>query len=250
MADDDRQRERDQFVRLERDSDPALRDQLVEDNLWLARHCARRFANKGEPLDDLEQVASLALVKAVDRFDPAVGVRFSTFAVPTIMGELRRHFRDRTWGVRVTRRLKELHLELKAASEVLGHELGRPPSVEELADALDKTVEEVLEALEAGASYRASSLSAPSPDGEEQELNLPDAADEIEESATRLAIGDALATLDERDRRIVYLRFYLGLTQAEIAEEVGVSQVHVSRLLRTSLAHLGDQLRGADLVEG
>jgi RNA polymerase sigma-B factor len=193
-------------------------------------------------LADLEQTASLALVKAVDRFDPAVGVRFSTFAVPTIMGELRRHFRDRTGDVRVSRRIKELHLELKTANETLAHDLGRTPSVEELAEALDRTVEEVLEALEAGASYRASSLTMPGAEGEEHEIDLPAGGDGIDLAGTRLEVRDALATLDERDRRIVYLRFYLGLTQAEIAKDVGVSQVHVSRLLRASLAHLGDEL--------
>lgn len=167
MTDDDRQAERDlerqreqeRFLELRRTDDPRLRSDLIEEHLWLARHCARRFADKGEARDELEQVASLALVKAVDRFDPSFGVRFSTFAVPTITGELRRHFRDRTWSVRVTRRLKDLHLQLKAANEVLSHDLGRAPTVDELADALDATVDDVLEALEAGASYRASSLS-------------------------------------------------------------------------------------------
>src|SRR5688572_25383988 len=119
MAEDDREREQLRFTELRRTDDPALRDELIEEHLGLARHCARRFANKGETSDDLEQVASLALVKSVDRFDPSFGVRFSTFAVPTITGELRRHFRDRTWSVRVTRRLKDLHLELKAANELL-----------------------------------------------------------------------------------------------------------------------------------
>ncbi len=191
---DEREAERERFVELRRTNDPSLRQQLVEDHLWLARHATRRFTGRGEPSDDLLQVASLGLVHAVDRFDPEHNVRFSTFAMPTIVGELRRHFRDRTWSMRVSRRLKDLHLELKAASEQLAHDLGRSPTVDELADALDCTPEDVLEAL------------------------------------------------PQRDRRVVYLRFYLGMTQSEIAEEVGVSQVHVSRILRAALAQLGEDL--------
>jgi RNA polymerase sigma-B factor len=245
-ADEDRQVEQERFAELRRSGDRALRDALVEEHLWLARHCARRFADKGEPRDDLEQVASLALVKSVDRFDPSFGVRFSTFAVPTIMGELRRHFRDRTWSVRVTRRLKDLHLELKAANEVLSHDLGRAPSVDELADALDTSVDEVLEALEAGASYRATSLTVGGPDEDDHELDLAVDDEHIGATGTRVALEDAMRTLSERDRRVVYLRFYLGLSQSEIAEQVGVSQVHVSRILRSSLARLGDELEDPD----
>ena len=158
-------------------ADPKLRDRLVEQHLWLARHCARRFSGRGESADDLTQVANLALVKAVDRFDPTFQVRFTTFAVPTIVGELRRHFRDRTWSMRVSRRLKDLHLELKAASEQLAHDLGRSPTVDELADALDCTPEDVLEALEAGAAYRATSLSAGLGTEEGEEI-IPGEADE------------------------------------------------------------------------
>jgi RNA polymerase sigma-B factor len=245
---DEREIEQELFIELRRTSDSALRDRLIEDHLWLARHCARRFSGRGESPDDLLQVANMALVKAVDRFDPTFKVRFATFAVPTIVGELRRHFRDRTWSMRVSRRLKDLHLELKAASEQLSHDLGRSPSVDELADALDCTPEEVLEALEAGAAYRATSLNAGlgAEDGEEIVPGEDD--EELEDTNVRVIVQDALNTLPERERRVVYLRFYLGLTQSEIAEEIGVSQVHVSRILRTTLNQLGDEL-GEDAAE-
>jgi RNA polymerase sigma-B factor len=240
----ERAAEQERFRALRESGDPALRGQIVEDYLWLARHGARRFAGRGESSDDLLQVASLALVKAVDRFDPELNLRFATFAMPTIIGELRRHFRDRTWSMRVSRRLKDLHLELRSASELLTHELGHPPSVAELADALEVTVEEVLEAMEAGATYRSASLDA-GPVGSESTESIVPGEDHAELDATseRVAVQASLANLSQRDRRVVYLRFYLGLTQAEIAEEIGVSQVHVSRILRASLARLGDELQ-------
>jgi RNA polymerase sigma-B factor len=239
---DDREVEHEEFAVLRRTGDGALRDRLVEEHLWLARHCARRFSGRGESADDLLQVANLALVKAVDRFDPSFQVRFTTFAVPTIMGELRRHFRDKTWSMRVSRRLKDLHLELKAASEQLAHDLGRSPTVDELADALDCTPEDVLEALEAGAAYRATSLTAGLGSEEGEEI-VPGAEDpDLEETSVRVMLQEALSALPERERRVIYLRFYLGLTQSEIAEEIGVSQVHVSRILRATLTQLGDEL--------
>jgi RNA polymerase sigma-B factor len=249
MSEDDREREQERFTLLRETDDPALRDALIEEHLWLARHCARRFSDKGEARDDLEQVASLALVKSVDRFDPSFGVRFSTFAVPTITGELRRHFRDRTWSVRVTRRLKELHLELKAANELLSHDLGRAPSVDELAEALDTTVDEVLEALEAGASYRATSLTVAGADDEEHELDLAVDDEQVASAGVRVALEEAMRTLPDRERRVVYLRFYLGLSQSEIAEQIGVSQVHVSRILRASLSQLEEELGSPDLLD-
>jgi RNA polymerase sigma-B factor len=247
----DRHVEQEAFRELRRTNDPALRDRLVEDNLWIARHGARRFARRGESDDDLFQVASLALVKAVDRFDPELGLRFATFAMPTIVGELRRHFRDRTWSMRVSRRLKDLHLELRAASEELTHILGHAPSVAELADELDVTVEEVLEAMEAGASYRSASLDA-SPSGTEgSEVLVPGDEDEgIINAPERVAVQASLASLSQRDRRVIYLRFYLGMTQSEIAEEVGVSQVHVSRIVRAALETLAEELDEGLLEDG
>jgi RNA polymerase sigma-B factor len=240
---EDREIEQERFRALRVSGDPALRDQLIEDYLWIARHGARRFSGRGETSDDLMQVASLALVKAVDRFDPEMNLRFATFAMPTIVGELRRHFRDRTWSMRVSRRLKDLHLELRQVSEVLTHELGHPPSVSELADALEITVEEVLEAMEAGATYRSTSLDA-GPVGSDTNEGLIPGVDheELDATSDRVALHESLNALPQRDRRVVYLRFYLGLTQSEIAEEIGVSQVHVSRILRATLARLGEEL--------
>lgn len=239
----DRHVEQERFRELRRTDDPKLRDQLVEDNLWIARHAARRFSGRGENSDDLLQVASLALVKAVDRFDPEMNLRFATFAMPTIVGELRRHFRDRTWSMRVSRRLKDLHLELRNASEQLTHTLGHPPSVAELADELDVTVEEVLEAMEAGATYRAASLDAGPVGSDTPETTVPGIDDDdLDATPERVAVRESLEGLPQRDRRVVYLRFYLGMTQSEIAEEIGVSQVHVSRILRSALARLGDVL--------
>jgi RNA polymerase sigma-B factor len=245
---DDADSEHEAFKELRRTSDPRLRDRLIEDHLWLARHCARRFSGRGESPDDLTQVANLALVKAVDRFDPTFQVRFTTFAVPTIVGELRRHFRDRTWSMRVSRRLKDLHLELKAVSEQLSHDLGRSPTVDELADALECEPETVLEALEAGAAYRATSLSAGFGSEEGEEIVPGEADEHLEDTSTRVLLQQALSSLPERERRVVYLRFYLGMTQSEIAEKIGVSQVHVSRILRSTLTQLGEEL-GDDMTE-
>lgn len=241
----DREDENERFQELRRTSDPALRDALIEEYLWIARHATRRFAGKGENPDDLFQVASLALVKAVDRFDPDLNLRFATFAMPTIVGELRRHFRDKTWSLRVSRRLQELHLDLRSASERLTHELGEAPSIKRLAEELEITVEEALEALEAGASYSASSLDAGPVSAEPGEPStlVPGVDDEqLQSSPERVAVLQALSNLPARDRRVVYLRFYMGLTQAEIAEEIGVSQVHVSRILRATLSSLGEEL--------
>jgi RNA polymerase sigma-B factor len=239
----DRDEELERFRTLRTTGDSALRDQLIEDHLWVARHAVRRFAHKGEETSDLLQVASMALVKAVDRFDPAQQVRFATYAMPTVVGELRRHFRDKTWSMRVPRRLKELHTYLRTASDDLRHELGRAPTIDELADAVDATPEEVLEALEAGATYKASSLDAPRPDAEETQGIIPAMDDErLDDAPDRVALYAALDALPERDRKIVYLRYYEDLTQSEIAARVGVSQVHVSRILRAALDQLAEQL--------
>jgi RNA polymerase sigma-B factor len=242
----DRETERERFRELRRTGDPRLRDAIIEDHLWLARHGSRRFNGRGENPDDLFQVASFALLNAVDRFDPELGIRFSTYAMPTIVGELRRHFRDRTWALRVSRRLKDLHLELRSAREELTHLLRRGPTVDELADFVDASPDEVLEALEAGASYRVGTISPGplGPDGNEMEepASLGVADEELDASPQRVVLQAALQTLPPRDRRVVYLTYYVGLTQAEVADQVGVSQVHVSRILRACLAKLGDQL--------
>jgi len=228
----------DSFREYRRTGDSALRDQLVEAHRWMAVSSARRFANRGEPLDDLIQVASVGLFKAVERFDPEMGVPFLGFAKPTILGELRRHFRDATWAVRVPRRAKDLHVRLSSTIETLSQRLGRAPTPTELAEDLGVDEDDVLEAIDAGAAYRSSSLdqlveTSPSP-----------AASESASQRTRMEDRDQLARLlehlPERERRIVYLRFYEDMSQQEIADIVGTSQVHVSRLLRSSLGRLRD----------
>jgi RNA polymerase sigma-B factor len=232
------------FAVLRATGDQRVRDELVVQYQWIAQHVARRFADRGEPLDDLLQVARLGLVKAVDRFDPEVGTPFAGFAMPTVLGEVRRYFRDATWAVRVPRRAKELSLEATKAVAALSQELGRAPRVDELAERMSVSEELVLEALDAAAAYRASSLSPPSfrddddgnPVDDGPMMRDDDAA--LELAPDRLSLQAALATLPERERKIVYLRFYEGLTQSEIAEQVGTSQVHVSRLLRSSLEKL------------
>ena len=235
------------FRRWRATGDRTLRNDLIEEHRWVAIHCARRFSHRGEPLDDLIQVGQLGLLKAVERFDPDVGVSFASYAIPTVMGELRRHFRDATWALKVPRRVKDLHVDLGNAVDFLSGERGRPPTPAELADHLGVRVEDVLEALEAGGAYRAAPLVAPSDDDDSRRESLALRDDDMVLAGAddRMLVRQLLATLPERERTIVELRFYAGLSQSEIAERVGVSQVHVSRLLRTSLAELqraaGDQ---------
>ena len=221
--------------------DPRLRDQLIESNLRLATYLARRFANKGEALDDLEQVASLALVKAVDRFDPSREVTFSTFATRTIVGELKRHFRDRAWSMRPPRRLQELCIELNRQVESLSHDLGRAPTVRELGAALDATPDEVIQAMAAAQSYRLSSLDVPVGDGESLAVTLGGHDESFDGAEQRAELVPLMRELPERQRLILHLRFTEDLTQAEIAERVGLSQMHVSRLLRAALTSLRER---------
>jgi RNA polymerase sigma-B factor len=218
--------------------DERLRDELVEAHLGLAFQLARRFSNRGETYDDLAQVASIALIKAVDRFDPERGVEFSTFATRTVIGELKRHFRDKGWAIRAPRRIQELYLELGHVIESLSQELGRPPTVAEMADAVDSSEEAVLEALEAGQSYRTSSIDAP----DRQEGTIGDRLGDVDSGFTgtedRMVLAISLARLPERERAILNLRFIEGMTQSEIAARIGISQMHVSRLLTECLAKL------------
>jgi RNA polymerase sigma-B factor len=220
------------FAEFRRTGDRRLRDDLVESNVGLARSLAGRFAHRGEDRDELEQVALVGLLKAVERFEPDRGVQFSTFAVPTIVGELKRHFRDKGWAVRVPRRVQELYLEISATVSRLSQEVGRSPTPAEVAARVDVPVETVLEALEAGDLYHLASLDEPSENGYTREPAAPDEFGSLEE---RLVVEELLATLPARDRLVIELRFFDGLTQSEIAERVGISQMHVSRLLTRSL---------------
>jgi len=218
--------------------DERLRRELVEAHLGLAHQLARRFANRGESDDDLVQVASVALVKSVDRFDPERGVEFSTFATRTVIGELKRHFRDKGWAIRAPRRIQELYLELGHVTESLSQELGRPPTVSEMADATGVSEEAVLEALEAGQSYRASSIDAPDRSDRAIASRLGALDIGYDGAEDRMLLVRALSRLPERERAIVNLRFVEGLTQSESASQIGLSQMHVSRLLSASLAKL------------
>jgi RNA polymerase sigma-B factor len=220
---------------------PELRDQLIEAHLGLAEYLARRFANRGEPLDDLVQVASLGLVKAVERFDPGRGLEFTTFATPTIVGELKRHFRDKGWAVRVPRRVQELHLRVTGVIDDLQLELGRSPTVAEIAVRSGTSQDEVIEAVDAGSAYRSASLDAGRGDDDESPGligQLGELDPGLARAESRAGLNPLLAQLPEREQIMLFLRFYEGKTQSEIAQRLGISQMHVSRLLSRSLERL------------
>jgi RNA polymerase sigma-B factor len=226
-----------------------LRNRTIEAWLPLARHLANRFHGRGEPIDDLVQIGTIGLIKAIDRFDPEYGNDFAAYAVPTIVGEIKRHFRDRTWDVRVPRRLQELKLDIGEATSTLAQRLGRSPTVADIATYLKRGEDEVLEGMEATRAYSAVSLST-LVGSEEDGTELGDlfgAEDhELVLAEFRAALGPALDSLDEREQRIVMLRFFGGLTQTQIAEQVGISQMHVSRLLARSLRTLRCRLTDED----
>jgi RNA polymerase sigma-B factor len=219
----------------------SARDDLVALHLPLVEHLARRFAGRGEPLDDLVQVGTIGLIKSVDRFDLERGVEFSTYATPTVVGEIKRHFRDKGWAVRVPRRLQELRLSLGAATEDLSHSLGRAPTVAELAARLSLSQEEVLEGLESANAYSTVSLDSgtETDDGPAAMLETMGVEDDALEGVEyRESLRPLLAQLAPRERQILMLRFSRNMTQSQIAAEVGISQMHVSRLLGRTLAQL------------
>jgi len=222
------------------------RDRIVERCLPLADHIARRFDGRGEPRDDLVQVARVGLVNAVIRFDVTAGSDFVSFAVPTVMGEVRRHFRDNSWSVKVPRRLKELHLRLGAATAELSQRLGRAPTASELAAELEMDRDEVIEGLVAGSSYNTLSIDSGG-SGSEHAPSITDSLGDMDASLDQIenreALRPLLESLPERERTVLVLRFFESLTQTQIAERVGISQMHVSRLLAKSLARLRDQLQ-------
>jgi len=227
--------------------DVAARDRLIEDFMPLISSLARRYAGRGEQLEDLQQVASLGLVKAIERFDLDRDVELVTYVFPTVVGELKRHFRDRVWSVTVPRRLKELHQLLSRLLEELTARQGRSPTIPELAEAAGVTEEEVVEALEAGRAYSARSLtSSPDSSDEGSDVELIDLLEDeetgYEAAENRDLLASGLKALDERERRIVQLRFVDGLTQSQIAAEIGVSQMHISRLIRRALEKLGREI--------
>ncbi|MFJ9665710.1 RNA polymerase sigma factor SigF [Streptomyces sp. NPDC101219] len=221
-----------------------LRNRLVRMHLPLVEHLARRFRNRGEPLDDLTQVATIGLIKSVDRFDPDRGVEFSTYATPTVVGEIKRHFRDKGWAVRVPRRLQELRLALTTATAELSQQHGRSPTVHELAEKLAISEEEVLEGLESANAYSTLSLDVPDTDDESPAVaDTLGAEDEALEGVEyRESLKPLLEDLPPREKRILLLRFFGNMTQSQIAQEVGISQMHVSRLLARTLAQLREKL--------
>jgi RNA polymerase sigma-B factor len=221
--------------------DRTARDALVERFLPLARQLARRYQRGGEPLDDLVQVASLGLLKAIDRFEPDRETAFSSFAVPTILGELKRHFRDRGWSVRVPRDLQEMSVRVDRVAEELAGDLGRAPTPAEIASHIGITTEQVLEAREAAGAYRAVSLDRPREDDDEGEgmadtMGVEDPGFGLAEAAA--TVERLMAVLSDREREVLRLRFEEDLTQSEIGARVGVSQMHVSRLIRQAIARL------------
>jgi RNA polymerase sigma-B factor len=223
----------------------AARDRAITAWLPLARHLARRFDGRGETYDDLTQIATIGLIKAIDRFDPEYGADFAAYAVPTITGEIKRHFRDHTWDIRVPRRLQELKLDINTATAALSQTLGRSPTVADLAEYLKRSEEEILEGLEGARAYNAMSLQTMVGNNEDgTELGDLFGVDDpdLATAELRASLGPALKTLPPRERQIIMLRFFDNLTQTQIAERVGLSQMHVSRLLAKSLTALRRQL--------
>jgi RNA polymerase sigma-B factor len=225
--------------RYHEDGDLAAREQLIEQYMSLVRSLARRYSYRGEQLEDLVQIGAIGLIKAIDRFDLDRGVELTTYATPNIIGEIKRHFRDKGWSVRVPRGLQELNVQLSKLIEQLTVQLGRSPTIGELAKAAAVEEEEVLEALESGRAYSSLSLSSGAAHDDDDELDplesigTEEHAYEVSEDRAVLAPG--FRVLDERERKILHLRFFKGLTQSQIAQQVGISQMHVSRLIRRSL---------------
>jgi RNA polymerase sigma-B factor len=233
--------------RFVRDRDPRIREELVNRNLPFAKRLARRYRGASESFDDLLQVASLALVNAVDRFDPDRGIPFSAFASPTILGELKRHFRDRAWTVRVPRGLHDRMAQVDKAVSELTEKLQRSPSIGEIAERLELEPTDVLEVLEANHNRRPLSLDRPVGGEESEEASPADWVGEEDKNFElvegRVALDSALPNLDERERLVLRLRFVDDLTQTQIAEQIGHSQMHVSRILRRALARIREQVR-------
>jgi RNA polymerase sigma-B factor len=226
--------------------DLEAREQLIEQYLPLVRSLARRYSYRGEQLEDLVQVGCIGLIKAIDRFDINRGVELTTYATPNIIGEIKRHFRDKGWSVRVPRGLQELNVRLSRLVEELTVQYERSPTITELAKAAGVEEEEVLEALESGQAYATLSLSAPSSGDDSSDLDplesLGELEHEYEVSEDRAVLAPGLRALDDRERRILHLRFFEGLTQSQIAQQVGISQMHVSRLIRRALEKIREEI--------
>ncbi|MGH3054127.1 MAG: SigB/SigF/SigG family RNA polymerase sigma factor [Gaiellaceae bacterium] len=232
--------------RYHEDGDLQAREQLIEQYMSLVRSLARRYSYRGEQLEDLVQIGAIGLIKAIDRFDLDRGVELTTYATPNIIGEIKRHFRDKGWSVRVPRGLQELNVQLSRLVEQLTVQLARSPTIPELAKAAGVEEEEVLEALESGRAYTSLSLSVGGGGGDEDDLDplesLGTEEHQYEVSEDRAVLAPGFKALDERERKILQLRFFEGLTQSQIAQQVGISQMHVSRLIRRSLEKIRETI--------
>lgn len=241
----DKVRTRELFSLYKDKGDEAARDELIMSHLNLVRFLASKFKNRGEPLDDLIQVGTIGLIKAIDRFDPSRGLEFTTYATPTILGEIKRHFRDKGWSIRVPRRLQELSAKVNQATDELTKELQRSPSTEEVAAKLGVSVDEVLEAMESSGAYSSVPLEAGSSDEEDGPAIIDHYAsvdENLAASDDRMVIEDTIRDFSPREREVIRMRFVEGLTQVEIARRLGVSQVQVSRLLRRTLKKVQDKI--------
>ena len=241
----DKARTRELFSLYKDKGDEAARDELIMSHLNLVRFLASKFKNRGEPLDDLIQVGTIGLIKAIDRFDPSRGLEFTTYATPTILGEIKRHFRDKGWSIRVPRRLQELSAKVNQATDDLTKELRRSPSTEEVAAKLGVSVDEVLEAMESSGAYSSVPLEAGSSDEEDAPAIIDHYAsvdENLAASDDRMVIEDTIRDFSPREREVIRMRFVEGLTQVEIAKRLGVSQVQVSRLLRRTLKKVQDKI--------
>jgi RNA polymerase sigma-B factor len=232
--------------RYHEDGDLQAREQLIEQYMSLVRSLARRYSYRGEQLEDLVQIGAIGLIKAIDRFDLERGVELTTYATPNIIGEIKRHFRDKGWSVRVPRGLQELNVQLSRLMEQLTVQLGRSPTIPELAKAAGAQEEEVLEALESGRAYTSLSLSVGGGGGDDDDLDplesLGTEEHQYEVSEDRTVLAPGFKVLDDRERKILQLRFFEGLTQSQIAQQVGISQMHVSRLIRRSLEKIRETI--------
>jgi RNA polymerase sigma-B factor len=239
-----RREDRELLRRYHDEGDTTAREELIERHLPLVRSLARRYSGRGESLEDIEQVGAIGLIKAIDRFELSRDVSLATYATPNVVGEIKRHFRDKGWAIRVPRALQELNASMSGAIERLTGKLSRSPSIAEIAAELKTTPEEVLEAMEVGSAYSTVSLSTgPSGDEELDPLETIGVEDQgYERSEDRVALEPALEQLPEREREILRMRFEEGLPQTQIAQAVGLSQMHVSRLIRKSLAEMREEL--------
>ncbi|HZW72827.1 MAG TPA: SigB/SigF/SigG family RNA polymerase sigma factor [Caldimonas sp.] len=238
--------DRELLRRYHEQGDVAAREQLIEQYMSLVRSLARRYSYRGEQLEDLVQIGAIGLIKAIHRFDLSRGVELTTYATPNIIGEIKRHFRDKGWSVRVPRGLQELNVQLSRLMEQLTVQLARSPTIPELAKAAGVEEEEVLEALESGRAYTSLSLSIGGGGGDDDDLDplesLGTEEHQYEVSEDRAVLAPGFKALDERERTILQLRFFDGLTQSQIAQQVGISQMHVSRLIRRSLEKIRETI--------